>query len=143
MAAAYFSTAPAYYHKALSHAWHLLFLTLLAGRNDYSWFPEEGTETARSCDLSEATELGCGSSPLTSMPRSLSDNISSFRKRLSQGLFPTFVQKPFIHWAMIMPHIPGAGIKREEWTVAVLTELTARGDHSAHIRTIPTQWSEN
>lgn len=68
-------------------------MTILAERNDYSWFPEEGTEAARSCDLSKVTQLGDGRSPLTSMPQLLPDNISSFRKCLSLRVYSPFLFK--------------------------------------------------
>lgn len=57
------------------------------------------------------------------------------------GLIPHFCAKT-IH-SLGDDHAPGAGIKGEEWRVAVLTELTAWGGHSTHTRTIPTQWSKN
>lgn len=98
---------PTYYYKALSHAYHLVFMAILAGRNDYSSFPKEGTEAARSCDLSKATELVHGRSPLSSTPQLLHDNISSCRKCFSLSIYPSFWFK-IIPWVMI---IPSAGIK--------------------------------
>lgn len=98
---------PAYYYKALSHAYNLIFMEILAGRNDYSSFPKEGSEAARSCDLSKATELGHGRSPLSSMPQLLHDNISSCRKCFGRSIYSSFLFK-IIPWVMI---IPSAGIK--------------------------------
>lgn len=69
------------------------FMTILAGRNDYSWFLEEGTEAVSSCDLSKATKLEHGRSPLSSMPQLLSDNISSLIKWLSLRFYSSFVFK--------------------------------------------------
>lgn len=98
---------PAYYYKALSHTYHLIFMAILAGRNDYSSFPKDGTEAARSYDSSKATELGHGRSPLSSMPHLLHDNISSCRKCFSLSIYSSFLFK-IIPWVMI---IPSAGIK--------------------------------
>lgn len=98
----YFSMTPTYYYKALSHAYHLIFIAILAGRNDYSSFPKEGTEAARSCDLSKATELVHGRLPLSSTPQLLHDNISSCRKCFSLSIYSSFLSK-IIPWVMITP----------------------------------------
>lgn len=66
------------------------------GRNDYSYFPERGTEAVRSCDLSKAVELGHSRSPLSSGPHWLPGNLSSFiNASQSQRLVLLFIQKLF------------------------------------------------